>query len=343
MSGIIEIINNVSNFTDCDDEYKCEICINLNISPIMLVPCGHTICEKCSEKIDICPFCRYTPTHRITNYALKKIIKKHNEKYFVSVENFISFFEPVMSSDNSIKQLLEDERLGTDLYERILTLEKLFELKENDNIVVINEEEKFGIYKHDNYYFVSYNDILMIDIDGDYTIEEIEKELNKTNESFYIYKTRNGYHAFMTSRRVNYHDKDTLKFMCSIDLCDKNYTFFTWLGKKTNVRINRKFDEDYKSGKLYEYVSLIGNNSLIDIEESVHTHNIFTLCFSDIKGTKGSFNKLRFLYDNLVSLKCNNGYGYNNEEIDEEVEELDDLSDELFLTTYGYTRPSWNV
>lgn len=86
----------------------------------------------------------------------------------------------------------------------------------------------------------------MIDIDGDYTIEEIEKELNKTNESFYIYKTRNGYHAFMTSRRVNYHDKETLKFMCCIDLCDKNYTFFTWLGKKTNVRINRKFDEDYK-------------------------------------------------------------------------------------------------
>lgn len=318
---IIEIIDNVANFSECDDDYKCEVCINLNIMPTMLIPCGHTICEKCSNKIDKCPFCRYTPTDKVINYSLKKIIEKHNGKYIENIEKFKSFFTPIFDNSSNVKELLNEERLGTDLCERILILEKLFELKVNDKIITISEEDKFGIYSCEEYYYVSYNNILMVDFDGNYAIDEIVEELSKTNESFDIYKTRNGYHAFMTSKRVNFHDKDTLKFMCDINMCDTNYILFTWLSKKANVRINRKFDEGYKSGQLYEFISSIGDSSLVDIVKDVHLHNIFTMCFANVQNTKkGSLSTFEFLFEELISFNDDANFSYCYE-IDDEIDD----------------------
>lgn len=322
------IISKVSNPVDCDDEYKCEICININILPYTLVPCGHTVCEKCLKKIKECPFCRRRVSDTVMNYALKNIIEKHNIEYLENIKKFVSFFKPVLNSCTSLKKLLEHKEIGTNLYERILVIEKLFELLQNDDITIINEEEKIGIYNYNNYYYASYNDILMIDIDGDYTIEEISEELNKTNESFDIYKTRKGYHAFMTSRRVNFHDKDTLKFMCSIDMCDTNYTLFTWLNKKAHVRLNRKSDEGYKSGKLYEYAFSIGNSSLIDIINDVNLHNIFTMCYADIQNIDNKpFNKLNFLFEDLINVDCDLCYNVE-EELVSDSEDDDDILNE---------------
>jgi hypothetical protein len=311
INEIDEIINNVFNFKECDKEYECEICLFLNISPYMFVPCGHTVCKKCSDKIKICPFCRSRIERKVKNYALKIIMEKNNIGYTENVKKFVSFFEPIFSSNINIGSLLKDERLAKNLNERILTIEKIFKLEKDKRIDIIGRGGNYRIYKLNDYYFVSYDDILMVDIDGDYSIEEVKEELYKTNESFVIYKSKNGYHAFMVSKRINFNDKDILKLMCSINLCNEKYTLFTWLSKKTTVRINRKYDESYRGRKLYKYVCHVGKDRVPNITKDIMLHNTFTICYADKQITNREFvNKIAFLYDDMIHVEGLSNYKY---------------------------------
>jgi hypothetical protein len=51
--------SNNQSFDDQDEKFKCKICYSEDITHC-LVPCGHTLCEFCINRIDIvtCPFCR---------------------------------------------------------------------------------------------------------------------------------------------------------------------------------------------------------------------------------------------------------------------------------------------
>lgn len=47
----------ISNeFTDYVDA-RCNICV-VNRKDVVLIPCGHTVCHVCVDKINICPQCR---------------------------------------------------------------------------------------------------------------------------------------------------------------------------------------------------------------------------------------------------------------------------------------------
>ena len=48
------------------EERLCAVCLE-NERSVVLEPCGHLcLCKECSSRIDKCPFCRQTPTRRLS-------------------------------------------------------------------------------------------------------------------------------------------------------------------------------------------------------------------------------------------------------------------------------------
>jgi hypothetical protein len=47
-----------------NEKFECELCLEVynqfERKPFSLVPCGHSICSKCSNSLErnVCPFCR---------------------------------------------------------------------------------------------------------------------------------------------------------------------------------------------------------------------------------------------------------------------------------------------
>ena len=63
--------------------YECELCIEsfnqYDRRPFSLVPCGHTICLSCLNKIinkTQCPFCRLETESKIPNWEIIKRLPK---------------------------------------------------------------------------------------------------------------------------------------------------------------------------------------------------------------------------------------------------------------------------
>lgn len=57
---------------------NCKICSKqyseLEYRPYTLIPCGHTFCTKCLEKLKICPECDETIAGKLLNHAILEII-----------------------------------------------------------------------------------------------------------------------------------------------------------------------------------------------------------------------------------------------------------------------------
>ena len=50
------------------EERLCTVCLDAERS-VLFEPCGHIcLCKACSEKVDLCPFCRQKPTRRISAF-----------------------------------------------------------------------------------------------------------------------------------------------------------------------------------------------------------------------------------------------------------------------------------
>jgi hypothetical protein len=66
------------------EAFECELCIEgfnqYDRKPITQVPCGHTICQKCLDKLEInktqCPFCRVEVVQKIPNWEIIKRLPK---------------------------------------------------------------------------------------------------------------------------------------------------------------------------------------------------------------------------------------------------------------------------
>ena len=61
-------------------EEECPICMrsfSMSITP-MTFPCGHSLCEECSEDMRKCPLCRkkFTAQARSTNYSMVSLLEK---------------------------------------------------------------------------------------------------------------------------------------------------------------------------------------------------------------------------------------------------------------------------
>lgn len=59
-----------------EDPHSCTICFNRLTQPVVL-NCGHTFDLGCVKSCDICPICRRTITHRVTNWQLLQILEQN--------------------------------------------------------------------------------------------------------------------------------------------------------------------------------------------------------------------------------------------------------------------------
>lgn len=106
-----------------------------------------------------------------------------------------------------------------------------------------------------NTYYICYKELMMIDIDY-YKSEviDIPKLLdNYKNEFFRIYKSRNGIHIFLTSKKMNYYDSESIAIMLDLE-CDFYYSVYSYL-RGFCVRLNKKKGED---SQLYSLIMTFG-------------------------------------------------------------------------------------
>jgi hypothetical protein len=59
------------------DQMSCAICLDIQVHPQTIVPCGHTYCGSCLAEIenDLCPECRSSMTSRVPALQLKGLIE----------------------------------------------------------------------------------------------------------------------------------------------------------------------------------------------------------------------------------------------------------------------------
>lgn len=89
--------------------------------------------------------------------------------------------------------------------------------------------------------FIVFYNIPMIDYDSK-NLNKLLLSLDKVNESFYVYNTKNGYHAFCVSSKIKHNSEDMIKLLKKCE-CDPWYIKFSYkYGFK--VRTNLKTDEN---------------------------------------------------------------------------------------------------
>jgi len=62
----ISLINKYKKLMNTETEYICSICLENKIN--IVFTCGHTSCENCSNKVDICHICRQNINNKINFY-----------------------------------------------------------------------------------------------------------------------------------------------------------------------------------------------------------------------------------------------------------------------------------
>lgn len=137
-------------------------------------------------------------------------------------------------------------------------------------------------------YYVCYKTLMMVDIDfykkesGDNQQEIIEMLTSYSKEHdcrFKIYRSRNGAHAFLTSKESDYKDPKDLQMMLDLG-CDFYYTVYSNL-RGWAVRLNRKLNEDVMK---YTYICDIGDAPAIPLlEQLTELHINLVPVFQDVE------------------------------------------------------------
>jgi hypothetical protein len=115
-------------------------------------------------------------------------------------------------------------------------------------------------------YYICYKKLLMCDIDSykdnlGNTVESskitdlVNSYAIENNLTFQVYKSRNGFHLFLTSKRMSFKSEESNKIMTDLK-CDFYYILYSKI-RGWSVRLNRK--EKETSENLYEYLGTYGN------------------------------------------------------------------------------------
>lgn len=60
----------------CLEEFNCEICLDLIVQPVTLMPCGHSMCRQCwhDYKANTCPTCNTVCQHAGVSHKLNNVV-----------------------------------------------------------------------------------------------------------------------------------------------------------------------------------------------------------------------------------------------------------------------------
>lgn len=169
-----------------EEKFECELCLDnynqFECKPFSLVPCGHSICSKCSNSLErnLCPYCRETFETKVPNW---EIIKRLPKPVIPIIFNQLQ----IILNDTSVKYF--NEYTSTTL-ESLVPLELINKLA--DKVKINKEDDKSNENVHKLLYFkmilTTYRN-KAIDHANDYKLKresfkkEIEKDENKYNEN----------------------------------------------------------------------------------------------------------------------------------------------------------------
>lgn len=189
----------------------------------------------------------------------------------------LNFDYPDQLKERSFRKYLFDqigptfelvERLAPPLTEAILKPQRL--LYDDPSFYV-------AIDLFTNTYYVCYKELLMIDIDyyKDTTLEaEIVSRFEDhcrdfPEDRFRLFRTRNGLHAFLVSRKMNYKDQTSIDLMLKFK-SDFYYVVYSYI-RGWSVRLNKKQKDTQDT--LYTDFKDIGSGSIdADLIKLINLH-----------------------------------------------------------------------
>ena len=114
------------------------------------------------------------------------------------------------------------------------------EIELGDGYGIYNQH---NLYKNSNMDLIIFNNLMVLDYDN-ISYEEVCNILKEVDETFMIYKTYNGYHAYCTSRAYNRKSYKTLQLMYDLN-CDQVYISFCYEYGYC-IRLSNKINRDEK-------------------------------------------------------------------------------------------------
>lgn len=124
------------------------------------------------------------------------------------------------------------------------------EIEKGDGYGIYNQH---NLYKNSNMYVIIFDKLMVLDYDN-ITYDEVFNILKNVDQTFLIYKTYNGYHAYCVSKRYDHKNYSSLQLMYDLK-CDNIYINFC---KKYGycVRLSKKLNRDEKF--IEEFVGTVG-------------------------------------------------------------------------------------
>ena len=75
-------------------EYECPICYNIMFQVCELDNCGHLFCNKCIQRLDMCPLCKNTNTQfHSSKYLQRKLFNQKVKCFITDCDNIFTIVE----------------------------------------------------------------------------------------------------------------------------------------------------------------------------------------------------------------------------------------------------------
>jgi hypothetical protein len=175
-------------------------------------------------------------------------------------------YDPALK-DSEFRRFIIEKSGRTVATVKLLAPSVLKILQKPQQLIYDDNEYYIAIDTYTYTYYVCYKRLMMVDIDfykddGEEDLSVIEEYCKRHKElKFRIFKTRNGYHAFLVSEPMDYRSDKAIEMMLDLG-CDFYYTIFVyWRG--WSVRLNRKKNEN-RDIDMYEELASIGEGNVDD-------------------------------------------------------------------------------
>lgn len=146
-------------------------------------------------------------------------------------------------------------------------------IKKPQRYLHFEDDLYIGVDMNTNMHYICYKDIVMFDID-DQKLEDISL---KSNDSYLIYKSNNGFHIFLTNRRIDYDSDECINYMIDMKT-DIKYIICTHL-RGYSVRLNKKKETETIYELVHEHNKHLADKDIVDL---INIHILFAEQFWNV-------------------------------------------------------------
>ncbi len=78
---------------DVTEELYCSLCLELQVEPVAIIPCGHSFCKACAKQVSQCPNCRNKIKGVVPNVSFANIISGLASTSLLPYDDVMAFDE----------------------------------------------------------------------------------------------------------------------------------------------------------------------------------------------------------------------------------------------------------